>query len=136
MASRFLYNERMGEKKVLLIDDNKDILLSVTIALAGRGYEIFYANSAEAGLQKLRDGLPIDLIILDIMMPNDSGIRCLERLREMKVATPVLVYSALTDWRPCRASLKKGAHDYLAKSVLNDEFVAVVNRLIYGEQGG
>jgi DNA-binding NtrC family response regulator len=123
-------------KHILLIDDSKDILLSVTIALAGLGIEISYVNSMEAALERITGGPHFDLIILDIMMPNDSGLRCLDRFREMKVTTPILVYSAKSDWSTCRSAFIKGANDYLAKSVLNHVFLAAVNRLLYDEHTG
>jgi DNA-binding response OmpR family regulator len=123
-------------KKILLIDDDEETLINLRIMLRGRDFEISHALTGDDGLARLKEE-QFDLIILDIMMPKDSGFRCLDRLRQdMKITTPVLVYSALDDWDAFRSAVKRGAQDYLKKAPETDraKFLAAVDDLVYGSQ--
>lgn len=86
-------------KKVLIVDDDPDIVDSIGLILANEGYELYDANSAEDGLTKVQSEHP-DLILLDIMMPDGTeGFQFVWRLRNELPAdvqnTPVLVLTSI-----------------------------------------
>ena len=71
----------MAEKKIAIIDDEKDIILLLSIELQGEGYEVITASDGEAGLKVIQEELP-DLVLLDIMMPKVDGFEVLKALRD------------------------------------------------------
>jgi two-component system response regulator RegA len=117
------------KKKILLIDDDEWTIRRLAIVFPDNSLDVVHAKSSAAGLSMLERDPKYDLIILDIRMPGESGIDCLSALVNMHIRIPVLVFSSLNGWRPCRSSLKKGARDYLAKECDNRELRAVVEEL-------
>ena len=63
----------MNKKKILIVDDERDIIIYLSTLLKENGYEVLQAQSAEEALEKILDDRP-DLVCLDIMMPKQSGI--------------------------------------------------------------
>lgn len=86
-----------GAEKILVIDDDPDILTYVTEVLADHGFECDTAGDGAAGLAKARETRP-DLILLDLMMPRKSGIRFLNEVRrdDALKKIPVIVVSGAT----------------------------------------
>jgi CheY-like chemotaxis protein len=82
-------------KAILVIDDHQDFLDLMGITLRRVGYDVWLANSAVAALQILQERLP-DCVVLDIMLPDRSGIEVLENIRwDTRLATlPVICISA------------------------------------------
>ena len=83
--------ETMAQYKILVVDDNADILDLLEILLTSEGYAVTLASSGEQALQLLSPEL--DLVILDIMMPGISGIRVCEAIRKVS-NVPVLFLTA------------------------------------------
>ncbi|MFI3214098.1 MAG: response regulator transcription factor [Eubacteriales bacterium] len=98
---------------ILLIDDNAHIMKINEKALKMRGYEVLYANciSKASELLLFHD---VDLIILDIMLPDGNGVEFCRKIKE-KYGMPILFLSALGENNDVIAGLRAGADDYLAK---------------------
>lgn len=108
--------------RVLVIDDEKQILRALRINLSVRGYEVFTAATGADALRVAADHRP-EVVILDLGLPDMSGIEVLEGLRGWLTA-PVIVLSARTDSSDKVEALDAGADDYVTKPFGMDEFLA------------
>ena len=99
--------------KITLVDDDRNILTSVSMALEAEGYEISTFNDGEAGLKGILDGAP-DLVVLDIKMPRMNGMEVLEKLRETS-NIPVIFLTSKDDEVDELLGLRMGADDYITK---------------------
>jgi two-component system KDP operon response regulator KdpE len=107
---------------VLVIDDEPQILRALRINLSVRGYEVVTASSGAAALRAAAERRP-DVVVLDLGLPDMSGIDVLAGLRGWMTA-PVVVLSARTDPSEKVQALDAGADDYVTKPFSMDEFLA------------
>ena len=108
--------------RVLVIDDEPQILRALRINLSVRGYEVTIAATGAEALRSAAEHRP-DVIVLDLGLPDMSGIEVLEGLRGWLTA-PVIVLSARTDSSDKVEALDAGADDYVTKPFGMDEFLA------------
>jgi two-component system alkaline phosphatase synthesis response regulator PhoP len=126
-------------KKILIVDDEPDILEIITYNLQINGYDVQTAKDGDQGLQKAREFKP-DLIILDIMMPKKNGIEVCKILRSQPEYddTLIIFLTALNDELSHVKGLEFGADDYISKPVSPKIMVSKVNamfrRIIKPEQ--
>lgn len=99
--------------KIALVDDDQNILTSVSIALKAEGFEVNTYNDGEAALQGLNDNIP-DLIVLDVKMPRMDGLSVLAKLRESS-NVPVIFLTSVDDEVDQVLGLRMGADDYITK---------------------
>jgi sigma-B regulation protein RsbU (phosphoserine phosphatase) len=107
----------MMDPVILVIDDNEDNCFTLSMRLEACGYEnIVTAENGREALEKMRGG-PIDLVLLDIMMPEMNGYEALEHLKSHRQLRdlPVIVISALDERDSVIKCIELGAEDYLAK---------------------
>lgn len=111
--------------RILIVDDDPSIrrLLAMTLAFAGFMTET--ASTAKEGLKKSSDE-DFHLILLDLGLPDMSGVKFLERYRENK-QIPVIVVSAVHDESDKIAALNAGADDYVTKPFNTNELIARIN---------
>jgi CheY-like chemotaxis protein len=118
-------------KRLLLIDDDRDMLKLLGLAFHRKGFEVIGAENGEAGLRKAREENP-DVIILDVMLPDISGLEVCQRLHQ-DVATaslPVLLLSARGQTVDKLAGFQSGAEDYVTKPFEMPELVARVELIL------
>lgn len=118
-------------RRVLAVDDDVELLQLVSTLLARVQIETLKAENAVQAAQILRQPPLPDLIILDLMMPDISGIDFLKQLRAKAIfnALPVLVLSAMAEPGEIRAALDAGADRYLTKPYLANNLLSVVNEM-------
>jgi DNA-binding NtrC family response regulator len=104
----------MDNIKILIVEDNADLVFTLSRVLKKVGYQIFTADTGEKGLSIFRKEL-IDLVILDLKLPKIGGIDVLTQMKEMNPDILVLMMTASTDVSPAIEAIKKGAYDYLIK---------------------
>ena len=121
-------------KKVLVIDDDREFGKLLDIVLSREGYQIHHAYSGGEGLKQVYEVRP-DLIILDIMMPDMDGFRVCSRLREM-VDTPILMLTALSNEKEILRAFNVGVDDFLKKPFNNSELTARVQALLRRSRPG
>ena len=109
---------------ILVVDDNKDIVFSLSELLKYEGYTIEKACDGMEALEVL-ERKQIDLILLDVMMPRLNGISTLMRIRETK-QIPVIILSAKTEESDKVSGLIMGADDYISKPYNPGELIARV----------
>src|SRR6266576_2966591 len=117
-------------KKVLLVDDDPEIIESIRYALESRGYQIFIARDGNQGLAMAEREDP-DLVILDMMMPKRSGFLVLEKLRRSRpVPLRVIMITANEGSRHKAYAEMLGVDDYIRKPFAMDKLVDAVQRLL------
>ena len=117
-------------KKVLIVDDEPDILEIVSYNLSKEGYEIYTAKDGNEAIEKAKLLRP-DLIILDIMMPKKTGVEVCQILRSQTLFedTLIIFLTALSDEASQIKGLETGADDYVNKPISPKVLVSRVNAL-------
>tara|TARA_R110000868_G_scaffold137115_2_gene350558 strand:+ start:15390 stop:16529 length:1140 start_codon:yes stop_codon:yes gene_type:complete len=116
--------------KILAIDDQQLILLSLEKRLIEIGYDVKIANSGPLGIELFQYFQP-DLVIIDINMPGMSGLEVVKHIRvEQKSKTPIMVMSGNTDEKVIVDGFDLGIDDYMKKPVSLNEVAARVKRII------
>ena len=120
-------------EKIILIDDDHNILTSVSVALKAEGWEVETYNDSEQGLIALQRNTP-DIAILDIKMPKLDGMEVLKKLRESN-DVPVIFLTSKDDEIDEAIGLRMGADDYITKpfsqKLLIERIRAVLRRSLY-----
>lgn len=114
----------MKKETILVVDDNKEIVYSISELLKYEGYQIVKAYDGMEALRAMEEH-KIDLILLDVMMPRMNGLSALMKLRE-KSRTPVIILSAKTEESDKVSGLILGADDYIEKPYNPAELTARV----------
>jgi two-component system alkaline phosphatase synthesis response regulator PhoP len=117
-------------KKILVADDEPDILEIIGYNLIAEGYEVLYAKDGEEALARARESMP-DLIILDVMMPRRTGMEVCRLLRAQETFNDTLIIflTALNDELSHVKGLEFGADDFISKPVSPRVLVTKVNSL-------
>ena len=110
--------------KILVCDDNKDIVEAIDIYLTQEGYEILKAYNGEEAIKVLKEE-DVDLLIIDVMMPRLDGIRATLKIRE-EMSLPIIILSAKSEDADKILGLNIGADDYMTKPFNPLELVARV----------
>lgn len=120
--------------KILVIEDNKDILANIIDYLSIKGYETDCAQDGLAGLN-LAISNYYDLIVLDIMLPRMDGIEVCNQLRANRKNVPIIMLTARDSIDDRLIGFKAGADDYLIKPFALVELVARIEAIIRRSQG-
>jgi DNA-binding response OmpR family regulator len=119
-----------GGKRVLLVDDDQEIVESMKTVLESKGYEILVARDGNQGLVLAEQENP-DLVVLDMMMPKRSGFLVLERLRRSRpVPLRVIMITANEGSRHKAYAEMLGVDDYIRKPFAMDRLLDSVQRLL------
>jgi DNA-binding response OmpR family regulator len=117
-------------KRILLVDDDQEIVESMRIALEANGYRILIARDGNQGLAMAERDDP-DLVILDMMMPKRSGFLVLERLRRTRrIPMRVIMITANEGSRHKAYAEMLGVDDYIRKPFAMDRLIESVKRLL------
>ena len=121
----------MKGKKILLIDDEQDILEILSYNLEKEGYQVFMANNGNEGIAKAKEIIP-DLILLDVMMPEKDGIETCQEMRQIKELQKTLIVflSARAEEFSQLAGYDAGANDYIVKIIKPKVLISKVNALL------
>ncbi|QDU89994.1 Transcriptional regulatory protein WalR [Pirellulimonas nuda] len=117
-------------KRILLVDDDADIIESLRLALEANGFEVLVARDGNQGLALTEREDP-DLVILDMMMPKRSGFLVLEKLRRTRETPPrVIMITANEGARHKAYAEMLGVDDYIRKPFPMDRLIESVKRLV------
>jgi DNA-binding NtrC family response regulator len=115
--------------KVLVVDDESDIRESLELLLQSEGYSVELAQNATEGQQKMEHA-SYDLVLLDLMMPDKSGMEVLEDVRQRDKETPIFMITAYGSVEAAVHALKLGANDYFSKPWDNEKLIIEIDRMI------
>jgi DNA-binding response OmpR family regulator len=114
---------------VLLVDDEESVQKLLTYPLEREGYTVVQARDGEEALERYRE-TPVDLVILDLMLPRLDGLAVCRRLREERSAVPIIMLTARGDEGDKVLGLELGADDYITKPFSIREFMSRVRALL------
>ena len=107
---------RPGRRRILVVDDEADILEMLAEYLEGKGFEVQKATDGHAALARMAEFRP-HVVLLDITMPRMTGVETLRRIKALPYETLVVMVSGIEDVETARQTLALGACDYVAKPI-------------------
>jgi len=132
MPDQFPPDEPIGSAhkgRILVVDDEVDIRESLDTLLSLEGYSVDLAQNGTDGLNRAEAG-HYDLILLDLMMPDRSGLEVLRDIRARDSETPVFMITAYGSVEVAVDALKSGANDYFSKPWDNEKLLIEIDRMI------
>ena len=115
--------------RILIVDDEPNVRLNYRVTLETEGFEVREASDGGAALRELA-GKDFDLAILDMRMPEMDGLELLERMRERKIQTPVVIITAYGDIPHAVRAMKLGAIDFLQKPLTPEVLRSIVGEIL------
>jgi DNA-binding NtrC family response regulator len=115
--------------RILVVDDEADIRESLEVLLSMEHYKVDQAVNATDGLRKMESS-SYDLVLLDLMMPDRSGMEVLEDVRQRDRDTPIFMITAYGSVEAAVNALKLGANDYFPKPWDNEKLLIEIDRMI------
>ncbi len=117
--------------RILIIDDDELLVDLVRFTLEGHGHQVFAAGDGEEGL-RLAETRPVDVIVLDGMLPGLDGLEVLKHLRASPktASVPVIMLSARKQERDVVGGLSMGADDYLVKPFIPEELAVRITKAL------
>ncbi len=119
--------------RILVVDDEAEIRESLEALLELEGYQVDLASNAAEGERRLESRV-YDLVLLDLMMPEKSGMAMLRDVRERDRQTPIFMITAYGTLEAAVQAVKLGANDYLAKPWDNEKLLIEIGRAISGQR--
>jgi DNA-binding response OmpR family regulator len=121
----------MAAKRILIIDDDPVFEKLMEMTLARQGYRVFHARQGKEAMNIL-GGQCVDLIVLDLMMPEMDGLAFLKWLRgEAGLKTPVLVQTSMVTDVAAGEAINAGATELLYKPAKVPDLLAIINKLTH-----
>jgi two-component system, OmpR family, alkaline phosphatase synthesis response regulator PhoP len=119
------------KRKILIIDDEPDILEFLSYNFRKQGYEVRIANDGTEGIQKALEVLP-EIIISDILMPNMDGIEMCKQIRKIPEfkSTPFIFLTAVNDDYKVLYAMTSGADQYASKPIRFEYLFKMVNDML------
>jgi DNA-binding NtrC family response regulator len=115
--------------QILVVDDEVDIREGLEMLLVSEGYGVETAHNGTEGIQKM-ESHGYDLVLLDLMMPDRSGMEVLEEVRTRDRETPIFMITAYGSVEAAVNALKLGANDYFSKPWDNEKLIIEIDRMI------
>ncbi len=113
--------------KILVVDDEKDVLFAVSALLNSLGYSVDTASSGKEGLEKMRMN-NFDVVFLDIKMPEMDGIEVLKKIKDRNIDVIPIILTAYGELHTAIEAVKYGAYDFLEKPVTREMLKFAVER--------
>lgn len=116
----------MDQLKVLLVDDEKEFVVTLAERLELRGFQVLIATDGEEALRFFDSDLP-QVVVLDLMMPGLSGMEVLERIKAIDSTIPVILLTGHGATKDGIRGMELGAFDYLMKPIDINELISKLN---------
>ncbi|WP_394752916.1 response regulator transcription factor [Crenothrix sp.] len=120
--------------RILIVEDEMVLAKQIDKYLSDKGFAVDVANNGSEGYFMGKE-YPIDAAVIDIGLPDFSGIELIKRLRKDNVVTPILILTARSRWQEKVEGLEAGADDYLVKPFHYEELLARLNALLRRSMG-
>src|SRR5258706_8663952 len=119
--------------KILLVEDDSDIVASLGRVLAGEGYEVAFEKTGDGGLASAIAG-SFDVVITDLKMPGMNGLELVRQLHIARPRLPILMMAAHGTTAPAIEAMQAGAYDYLLKPFEIPELLKLVGQAVAASQ--
>jgi len=121
----------MNRKKILIVEDDKDIAMGLSIRLKANGYDTAWASNAHSGIEVASTENP-DLILLDLGLPDDNGFVMMKKMENIPFlsSVPIIVITGRPQAVYKEATVLAGAKKYLQKPVENKELLAAIREVL------
>lgn len=120
--------------RVLVVEDEPILCQQIQQYFADKGFAVDVANNGAEGFYAGKE-YPVDIAVIDIGLPDFSGVKLIKKLRQKDIAYPILILTARSRWQEKVEGLDAGADDYLVKPFHYEELLARVNALIRRSAG-
>lgn len=126
------YEATTGKCRVLLVDDEANVLVTLSMILRRKGFAIDVASSAATALEKLEstDSPAFEVVVTDLQMPGEDGLALLKRIGERWPSLPVVILTGYGSIRSAIETTRCGAFEYLVKPASPDEVIEVLRRAV------
>ena len=124
-----LLNMKTDARRILIIDDERPILLTLEALLARRGYQVDTAPTASQGLNLLKSKSPA-LVLLDLQLPDAEGLEMLDRIKTELPEIQVIILSAHDSLHNAIESIKRGAYHFISKPYAPEELLSLVEKAL------
>jgi DNA-binding NtrC family response regulator len=114
-------------RKILVVDDDSDLRMTVSSALSGGQYHVDQASDGEEAVTRVKAG-QYDLVLMDVNMPKMSGIDALKEIKEHDPSIMVIILTAYSNIRDAIEATRLGAFNYLEKPVRSDNLVYMIDQ--------
>jgi DNA-binding response OmpR family regulator len=119
-----------AKKRVLVVDDDRELLESVRAALSTRGYEVLVARDGAEALSKVERDRP-DLMVLDLVLPRRSGLTVLERMSHTGMrSTPIIMMTGTDEQRHRDVAASRGVSVFLSKPFAIEQLLKEVETIL------
>ena len=122
-----LLNMKTDDRRILIIDDERPILLTLEALLARRGYQVDTAPTASQGLNLLKSKSPA-LVLLDLQLPDAEGLEMLDRIKTELPEIQVIILTAHDSLHNAIESIKRGAYHFISKPYAPEELLSLVEK--------
>jgi CheY-like chemotaxis protein len=124
-------------KKVLIVDDDVRNVFALTSALEAHGMEVVFAENGREGIERLRSNGDVDLVLMDVMMPEMDGYETTRAIRAMPELEqlPIIALTAKAMKGDRERSIAAGASDYITKPVDTDRLLSLMRVWLYDRSG-
>jgi DNA-binding NtrC family response regulator len=116
-------------RRILIIDDERPILLTLEALLGRHGYNTETAATAAAGLRALKNK-PVSLVLLDLQLPDAEGLEMLDKLKSEHAEMPVIILTAHDSLSNAIESIKRGAYHFISKPYAPEELLSLVEKAL------
>jgi DNA-binding NtrC family response regulator len=116
-------------RRILIIDDERPILLTLEALLSRHNYQVETAGTAAAGLKLLKDKLPA-LVLLDLQLPDAEGLETLDQIKADQPGTQVIILTAHDTLSNAIESIKRGAYHFISKPYASEELLSLMDRAL------
>lgn len=123
-----------AKKKILVVEDEPNLAFNLQLNLKAEGYDVVLAIDGQAALDRFNDAGPFDLIILDVMLPELSGIEVAKSIRGKDDQTHILMLTALGKEDDRLRGFEAGVDDYITKPFHLKELLMRVKRMVHRAQ--
>ena len=119
-----------NRKTILLADDEPEILKSIGEILERFGYNVIARPDGRAALSVIREGTPVDLVLVDYVMPGMDGLELLKSLKELAPDVPLVLFTGNSTIESYLKALGLGVHEYVNKPVTAQKLKRIVQAAI------
>ncbi len=121
-----------AQRRILIIDDERPILLTLEALLGRRGYQVETSGTASHGLRLLKTKSP-ELVLLDLQLPDAEGLQTLDQIKAESPETQVIILTAHDSLSNAIESIKRGAFHFISKPYAPEELLSLVEKALEKE---